>query len=149
MRQSRKLSPYLGGWHPEMEWRAVLERNILDHAKVTDALVTEYAELNNRPASFLAAKARGPRRRRAAHARRPGEDHAPTLVLWSQDDSERPPRPVAEDAMSLLGARDKSLVIIPRCEHMMPLDCGPRARRRRRSSSTGCGGLGWRDACPS
>ena len=126
VRQSRKLSPYLGGWHPEMEWRAVLERNMLDHAKVTDALVTEYAELNNRPASFLAAKARGPAP--PPRHRTPGDlakITAPTLVLWSQDDSERPPRPVAEDAMALLGARDKSLVIIPRCEHMMPLDCGP------------------------
>jgi pimeloyl-ACP methyl ester carboxylesterase len=126
VRQSRKLSPYLGGWHPEMEWRAVLERNIIDHSKVTDALVTEYAELNNRPASFLAARARGPSP--PPRERTPGDlakITAPTLVLWSQDDSERPPRPVAEDAMALLGARDKSLVIIPRCEHMMPLDCGP------------------------
>ena len=27
--------------------------------------------------------------------------------------------------MAFLGSQDKSLVIIPRCEHMMPLDCGP------------------------
>ena len=126
VRQSRKISPFLKGWHPEMEWRAVLERNIVNHRKVTDALVAEYTDLNNRPASYLAAQARGssppPR------GRTPGDlakITAPTLVLWSGNDSERPPQPVAEDAMAFLGSQDKSLVIIPRCEHMMPLDCGP------------------------
>lgn len=125
VRQSRKVSAYLNGWHPKAEWRAVLERNIVNHEKITDALVTEYRDLNNRPASYLAAQARPspPPRDRT-----PGDlakITAPTLVLWSENDSERPPQPVAEDAMKFLSSQDKSLVIIPRCEHMMPLDCGP------------------------
>jgi pimeloyl-ACP methyl ester carboxylesterase len=126
VRQSRKVSPFLKGWHPKMEWRAVLERNMVNHDKVTDALVAEYQDLNNRPASYLAAQARGPHV--PPRERTPGDlarITAPALVLWSENDSERPPKPVAEDAMSFLGSQDKSLVIIPRCEHMMPLDCGP------------------------
>ena len=50
---------------------------------------------------------------------------APTLLLWSEEDSERPPHPDTDDAMAALAATDKSVVIIPQCEHMMPLDCGP------------------------
>ena len=124
VRQSRKISPYLKGWHPEMEWRGVLETNIFNRDKITDVLVTEYAELNNRPASYLASRA--PRPPRAD--RTPGDlaaITAPTLVLWSENDSERPPQPVAEDALKFLGSADKSLVVVPNCEHMMPLDCGP------------------------
>ena len=126
VRQSRKLSVFLNGWHPEMEWRAVLERNIVDHSKITDALVTEYTELNNRPASYLAAHA--PRPDDPPRERTPGDlakITAPTLLLWSENDSERPPEIVAQDALKFLAAPDKSLVLIPHCEHMMPLGCGP------------------------
>lgn len=126
VRQSRKISAYLNGWHPKIEWRHVLERNFINHDRISDALVTEYQELNNRPASYLASLA--PRPVVSPSEQTPADlaaITAPTLVLWSENDSERPPQPVAEDAMSLLGSTDKTLVIIPRCEHMMPVDCGP------------------------
>lgn len=124
VRQSRKVSAYLNGWHPAFEWRDVLKTNFINEDRITEALVAEYRELNGRPASFLASKA--PRLPRAD--RTPGDlarITAPTLVLWSENDSERPPQEFAVEAMKLLGASDKSLVIVPRCEHMMPVDCGP------------------------
>jgi len=126
VRQSRKVAAVLNGWHPEWEWREVLKVNMVNHSKITDALVTEYTELNNRPASYHAAQQ--PRPAGVLGARTPsdlGKITAPTLVLWSENDSERPPTPVAEDAIKFLGSQDKSLVVVPRCEHMMPLDCGP------------------------
>ncbi len=126
VRQSRKVAALLNGWHPEFEWREVLKVNMINHDKVTDALVTEYTELNNRPASYHASQQ--PRPVPAPNGRTPqdlGMITAPTLVLWSENDSERPPKPVAEDAIKFLGSQDKTLVVVPRCEHMMPLDCGP------------------------
>ncbi|MBM3516224.1 MAG: alpha/beta hydrolase [Alphaproteobacteria bacterium] len=124
--QSRKVSRYLNGWHPAAEWWDVLKTNFINHDRITDALVTEYQELNNRPASYLASLV--PRPAVSASARTPGDlaaITAPALVLWSENDSERPPQPVAEEAMALLGSADKTLTIVPRCEHMMPVDCGP------------------------
>jgi len=124
VRQSRKVSAYLNGWHPKFEWRDVLETNFINDDRITDALVAEYQELNGRPASYRASRAPRPPRT----DRTPGDlakITAPTLVLWSENDSERPPQEVAVEAMKLLGAADKSLVIVPRCEHMMPVDCGP------------------------
>jgi pimeloyl-ACP methyl ester carboxylesterase len=126
VRQSRKVSRFLNGWHPAAEWRDVLKTNFVNHDRITDALVTEYQELNNRPASYLASLA--PRPAVSASERTPADlaaITAPALVLWSENDSERPPRPVAEEAMKLLGSSDKTLTIVPRCEHMMPVDCGP------------------------
>ena len=46
-------------------------------------------------------------------------------MLWSAEDSETPPHPFADDAMKHLASQDKTLVIVPQCEHMKPLDCGP------------------------
>ncbi len=123
VRQSRKVAAMLNGWHPKAEWVDVLKRNIVAHEKVTDALVTEYTELNNRPASYLASQAPRPPAPRTVEDL--GKITAPTLILWSEDDSERPPHPDTDDAMAALAAEDKTVVIIPRCEHMMPLDCGP------------------------
>ena len=126
VRQSRKVAAFLNGWHPELEWREVLKVNMVNHDKVTDALVTEYTELNNRPASYHAAQQ--PRPATPSSTRTPEDLRkitAPTLVLWSENDSERPPKPVAEDAIKFLGSQDKTLIVVPRCEHMMPLDCGP------------------------
>lgn len=126
VRQSRRLAGYLNGWRAEFEWREVLKVNMLNHAKVTEALVTEYTELNNRLVAYEASQR--PRQARPTGdqtAESLGMITAPTLVLWSENDSERPPQPTAEDAMRFLGSADKTLVVIPRCEHMMPLDCGP------------------------
>lgn len=123
VRQSRKAAAMLNGWHPEAEWRDVLKRNIVKHDRISDALVTEYAQLNNRPASYLATRA--PRPPAVQTEADLAKVTAPTLLLWSEEDSERPPHPDTDDAMAALAAADKSVVIIPQCEHMMPLDCGP------------------------
>jgi pimeloyl-ACP methyl ester carboxylesterase len=126
VRQSRVVAGYLKGWHPEFEWRGVLKVNMVNHDRITDALVTEYAELNGRLISYEASQTpRPPVPTGQQTTQALGLIAAPALVLWSEDDSERPPQPTAEDAMRFLGSSDKTLVVIPRCEHMMPLDCGP------------------------
>ena len=126
VRLSRVVAGYLKGWHPEFEWRGVLKVNMVNHDRITDALVTEYAELNGRLVSYEASQTpRPPVPTGQQTTQALGLIAAPALVLWSEDDSERPPQPTAEDAMRFLGSSDKTLVVIPRCEHMMPLDCGP------------------------
>ncbi len=126
VRQLRKTLPLLKGRHFEAEVRGMLERNILHREKITDALVTEWTQLNSRRAAFAASQA--PRGKEAPFARTPADLEkiaAPALVLWSENDSEIPAHPVADDAMKHLASQDKTMVIVPQCEHMMPLDCGP------------------------
>jgi pimeloyl-ACP methyl ester carboxylesterase len=54
---------------------------------------------------------------------------APTLLLWSADDHEFPVDTTARRGLAAVAAADKSLVVVERCGHMMPIDCGSRSAR--------------------
>jgi pimeloyl-ACP methyl ester carboxylesterase len=126
LREMRAIDPVFKNWRSEAEWRLVLENNMVDRAKITDALVRQWTDFNNRAVTYAAA--RQPRTGSNPFARAQGDLEkitAPALVLWSENDSEIPPHPTADDAMKYLGSADKTLIVVPHCEHMMPLDCGP------------------------
>ncbi|MDE1915233.1 MAG: alpha/beta hydrolase [Sphingomonadales bacterium] len=114
------------GYHEEDYWRQILLYNIEDKSKVTTALVREWTDLNNRALQLQAdAPVTAPPHERTS------DDlthiHVPTLFLWSAQDHEVTVAGDATRGMSLLAARDKALVVVPRCGHMMPLDCSDRA----------------------
>ena len=129
LREMRAIDPLFKQWRSRAEWRLVLDYNMVDHGKITDALVEQWTDLNNRPAAYAAA--RQPHGATLAAMARAPEDlakiSAPALVLWSENDTEIPPHPSADDAIQYLASQNKTLVIVPRCEHMMPLDCGPQS----------------------
>jgi pimeloyl-ACP methyl ester carboxylesterase len=117
------VDPYFNGWHPRALWRGVLQLNFADPGKVSDALVAQWTDLNNRAQ-------RMPRKPGPANGvdRTPTDlpkITAPTLLLWSDEDHEVPLKPVAETALQLLGATDKQIQIIAHCGHMMAIECGP------------------------
>ncbi len=129
LRELRAIDPIFKYWRSRAEWRLVLDYNIVDHTKITDALVRQYTDLNNRHIAFVAAQqSHAPIL--AVMARTPqdlAKITAPALVLWSENDTEIPPHPAADDAMKYLASQDKTQILIPHCEHMMPLDCGPQS----------------------
>ena len=127
------IDPWLGGWHPELRWRGVLQLNFFDPRKVTPELVREWTDLNNRAQRL-------PRPRfvpSGAMFARTATDlpriRVPTLLLWSANDHEFPVETTARGALAALSATEKkSLVVIKRCGHMMPLECGPESARAAR-----------------
>ena len=118
------VDPWFGGWHPRAFWRGILEQNFADRTRVSDRLVREWTDLNNLPQGSPVV--------RPPDARPPFSDtpddlaaiRAPALVLWSDSDPEVPLETHGRDTLRLLGSSDKSLVVMPRCGHMMPLECG-------------------------
>lgn len=112
-----------GGYHVNELWRQVLLHNFTDKAKVTPALVAEWTELNNRAPRFP----RSPDQGGAGYGRTVGDlarITTPTLVIWSADDVDTPLETTGRKALSLMtAASDKQFVVIPRCGHMMPIEC--------------------------
>ncbi len=129
LRIGLQISRWLGGWRPEFVWRLVLQRNLYDQTQVTPQLVREWTDLNNR-AIRLPKPGYSPSGAMFARTR---EDlpklRAPTLLLWSADDHEFPVDTTARRGLAAVGAADKSLVVVERCGHMMPIDCGSRSAR--------------------
>lgn len=108
-------------YHLPEYWRQVLRYNFADPDKVTPALVEEWTDLNNR------ARALPPTPPPAPIERTPGDlarVTVPTLLLWSADDQETTLAREARQSLAGLAARDKTLVVIPRCGHIMPSECG-------------------------
>ncbi len=110
-----------GGYHVPELWRQVLLHNFADKAKVTDSLVQEWTELNNRAP-------RMPRNGDKPDYSRTVRDLAkittPTLVIWSAQDNDTPLATVGEKVLPLMtAAADKTFVVIPDCGHMMPDEC--------------------------
>lgn len=134
LRLALAVDPWLGGWHPQVRWRGVLRLNFFDPDKVTPELVREWTDLNNRAqrlpkpnyvpsgAMFARTATDLPRIR------------APTLLLWSANDHEFPVETTARGALELTGASDKTLAVVERCGHMMPLECGAESARIARAS---------------
>lgn len=123
-----RVDPWFGGYHPRLFWRAVMRQNFHDPAKVTETVVREWTELNNRTQRAPRPKPAGDP---GAIFARTADDlahlTAPTLLLWSEFDHEFPVETVARKALSLLAAPDKTLAVVADCGHMMPLECGPQS----------------------
>lgn len=115
------------GWHRKELWRQVLLANFADPTLVSEAMVTRWTALNNRR---LPAALRPDPAQVAAECVRTIHDlprvDVPTLVLWSDSDPETPLEREGHRAFALLGTEDKALIVIPRCGHMMPEECGGR-----------------------
>ncbi len=113
------------GYHEEDYWRQILLYNIEDKSKVTPELVREWTDLNNRSLRLQVGVVPMPLDERTpddlAHIT------VPTLFLWSAQDREVTVEGEAKRGMALLAAKDKALVVVPDCGHMMPLDCSDRA----------------------
>lgn len=118
---------YLKGYHTTAFWGHILRMNYADPARVTHSLAQEWADLNNRsqfysrvaqPAGYI------------PFARTPADlaaIRAPALLLWSERDHEVPVTVDGQNALRLLGSKDKHLAVIANCGHMMPLECGPQS----------------------
>ncbi|NBC35965.1 alpha/beta fold hydrolase [Novosphingobium sp. FSY-8] len=115
--------PWFKGWHTQALWRGVLTSNFADPAKVSDDLVREWTELNNRaqgwPRQFKVGGA-------PPFAGTPADlaaIRAPALVLWSDKDPEVPLEKDGQATLRTLGSADKALVVMANCGHMMPEEC--------------------------
>lgn len=123
-----RIDRWLGGYHLNEFWRQVMRVNFHDPSLVTDELVTEWTELNNRAQRMPPAP--GGESPFAALDRTPRDlprIMAPTLVLWSENDHELPLETVGRRVMQLLGTSDKTLAVVEDCGHMQPLECGQRS----------------------
>ena len=118
------IDPWLNGWRSQEFWRQVLLINFENDEKVTDDLAREWSELNNRvqrmpPATFQSLAERS--KQTIEDLRRMS---VPTLLLWSDNDHERPVEIVGRYGFEVLASADKNLEIVAGCGHIMPLDCG-------------------------
>lgn len=123
-RATLMVDPLFKGWHPRLFWRGILEMNFADKGKVTPELVAEWTALNNRTQGWP----RKPWPGGVPFAGTPADLAAlkmPVLLLWSANDPEVPLEKDGRRAEALITAPGKRLVVIPRCGHMMPLECGP------------------------
>ncbi|MEC3950778.1 alpha/beta fold hydrolase [Sphingobium sp. HWE2-09] len=115
------------GYHKEEYWRQIILHNVEDKSKVTPNLVREWTDLNNR---YLLMPPMSAASRAASHERTPDDlpkISVPTLFLWGAQDHEASVDRDAQRGMALLGTKDKQLVVIPHCGHMLAIDCGDRA----------------------
>lgn len=116
------------GYHVPEYWRQILLHNVTDISVVTPALAEEWTLLNNRvlqrPGAAIAAARSTPTSRTPDDLPR---ITAPTLLLWSADDHETRLDREGTKAFELVAAKDKHMVVVDRCGHMMPLDCPVRA----------------------
>jgi pimeloyl-ACP methyl ester carboxylesterase len=129
-RMALKVDPWLGGWHPRLFWRGILEQNFADQRQVTPELVREWTDLNN----LAQGERRLPRPAdKPSFSGTPADlaaIRAPALVLWSDKDPEVPLETHGRDALATLGSADKTLTVVGNCGHMMPLECpGPSAAK--------------------
>lgn len=115
-------------YHMPEYWRQILLHNVTDISAVTPALVEEWTLLNNRVLEFPGAAMAAAR---STPTSRTPDDlpriTAPTMLLWSADDHETRLDREGAKAIELVGAKDKQMVVVDRCSHMMPLDCPERA----------------------
>ncbi len=114
--------------HPEYHtpalWGAVLRMNFFAPEQLDPKLAEEWTDLNNRMLQMNGASgaqvADGDFGRMLTDLPR---IKAPTLFLWSAEDREVSLGEHGQRGLELSGAQNKQLVVIPRCGHMMPLEC--------------------------
>jgi pimeloyl-ACP methyl ester carboxylesterase len=111
----------LGGHHVPAFWRGILAMNFADPALVSPALVAQWTDLNNRaqgwPHRF------GPRPPFSGTPADLAAIRVPALALWSDRDPEVTLARDGAQTLRLLGSARKSLVVVSRCGHMMPVEC--------------------------
>ncbi|MFZ2994763.1 alpha/beta fold hydrolase [Sphingobium sp.] len=115
------------GYHKPNYWRQIILHNVEDKRRVTPKLVREWTDLNNR---YLTMPPMRVDKGATSHERTPDDlpkITAPTLFLWSAQDHEASVEGDARRGMALLTTKDKQLAVIPRCGHMLPIDCDDRA----------------------
>ncbi len=123
------MDPWLKGWRSTEFWRQVLLINLENDEKVTEDLAREWSELNNR-AQRMPPPAPGNRTELSQRTIEGlGRMSVPTLLLWSDNDHERPVEIVGRYGYELLGSPDKRLEIVANCGHILPLDCGSESAR--------------------
>lgn len=123
------MDRWLNGWRSTEFWRQVLLINLKNDGKVTEGLAREWSQLNNR-AQRMPPPAFGNRTELTEQTIEGlGRMAIPTLLLWSDNDHERPVEIVGRYGYELLGSGDKSLEIVADCGHIMPLDCGSESAR--------------------
>jgi len=120
-----RIDPWFAGWRPRAFFREVMGNNFHDPARITHEDVARWADLNNRAQRMPPPVA--PVDPQALFGRAP-DDLAritvPTLLLWSEYDEELPVDTVALEALDLVAAADRELVVVGDCGHMLPLECG-------------------------
>lgn len=120
-----RIDPWLGGWRPRLFWREVMGNNFHDQARIADDYVARWTDLNNRVQRMPPPSS--PPDPKALFGRAP-DDLAritvPTLLLWSEFDEELPVDTVALEALDLVAAEDRELVVVGDCGHMLALECG-------------------------
>lgn len=110
-------------YHVPNFWRQILLHNMTNSARVTDDLVQEWTDLNNRAMRMP--------RNKPTLVDRTADDlrviQMPTLLLWGADDHEVSVADHAQKGLAIIPGSDKQLIVIPACGHMLPLDCGETA----------------------
>ncbi len=124
------MDPWLNGWRSTEFWRQVLLINLENDEKVTDDLAREWSELNNRAQRMPAPTFGNPAELTERTIEGLGRMSIPTLLLWSDNDHERPVEIVGRYGYELLGSSDRKLEIVADCGHIMPLDCGSESARK-------------------
>ena len=123
------IDPWLKGWRSQEFWRQVLLINFENDEKVTDDLAREWSELNNRVQRMPPATYQDPALRSKQTIENLRRMSVPTLLLWSDNDHERPAEIVGRYGLEVLASADKDLEIVADCGHIMPLDCGSDSAR--------------------
>jgi pimeloyl-ACP methyl ester carboxylesterase len=113
------------GWRTRSFWEVVMALKYARPERVDPQLAARWSDLNNRAQRMPAAvrQATDPR----PFVRTPDDltnITVPTLLLWSDQDAEMPVETMGRKALELLASRDKQLLTVPDCGHMMPLECG-------------------------
>jgi pimeloyl-ACP methyl ester carboxylesterase len=115
----------LGGHHIPAFWGGILAMNYADRALVSDDMVRQWTDLNNRAQGW-------PRQwpGKPFFSGTPGDLAAirvPALALWSDGDPEVPLAKDGRQTLARLGSGDKALVVVARCGHMIAVECGARS----------------------
>jgi pimeloyl-ACP methyl ester carboxylesterase len=106
---------------PKTCWRDFLDSNFHRKARVTDALVTEYYDMNRSPGAFVFTSMTAIMREDDEVRRLLAAVRAPTLLLWGSRDPVLPPE-TAELMASRIGAEHKHLVLFDDVSHYPPLE---------------------------
>lgn len=111
---------------PLEETRTLIARNLVDHAVITDRMVTRMTAFRLRKDESGALKGAYERAASYTEAQRAamlGRLRMPVLVMWSEK-NETLPVSDGQAAFAAIGSKDKTFAVVPGAGHMMPLEKG-------------------------